>query len=1498
MSWHPTLSSGAGSFRSTASDAAAAAAAAAGVSMAGRPLLAQQPPPPQQQQHASSSASNASASSAFYTGGSNPSAVQLQQGHQTIDYALGQPTSASFANDALANAGYGLLPLSLDSIFAQHQQQQQQAQMQAEHQLYQQYQQQYQQQQQFQQQQQYYQQQQQQYQPPPQQPPLPQQQQQRMNDATLPQHLQHNQHQHPTSASATHLYASMPDAAAAAAAASAAAMFTAATGMNVDDDGRQPDDSAAAAGAGDDIVMEEREITPLASTASVSTASRSVSPNASPLLFPEHDASLANVPMLPLDGPALPGFEPAGGSSSHECAFVDPMMLLGGNTQTAVSAAAVDQEQKRQRMQHPHPHPHPHLQRPPSSSAGSVDPAALTAALSRLPQAAAPISASSTPVPHGAGSVPPGTRSLLAADAQPLTLPPSISQALQNSNLFASGAPIETELLGFDAGLMPEFATGAGSRARPDSRQSMMQPSQPFSAQAQPAFRQQQQQQPAVSMAQHLDQSQMQQQMSYPPELSSHQYQLQEHQLQQQLQQQQQLQRLQQQQQQQQQQSFDASYGGGGSVNPLLAALNGTGVSSQPSVDYADPASYSMAADQLHQDYLRAIGGSVAQPIQQQPPPPPPPSSFQQPQQLPRYDASRSWTTGSVPPQPQPLPAAQSSFDHYQQQQQSSVTGNGNGALSSQLGSGRLMLGALGSFDQFQSPSMGSLDFSSASFSSSIFGSQSQIASGLSSMQSGLSGQQHYAQADEVAARMAAVGGLGGSPRVPEPQRATTTQQQQPAYEFSTGYDTLMQQHPLSTGSSLPYGASPSFHHSTGSAGPGRVKSGSTGAIPALSGSANAQLGRSVGPSPLSQQSHWSSADAIHAAARTVPPEVTEYIRLAHCPVDPVSGYPLDAATGQPLALATIQAAIYGVYGPNGLPPTTQTAGGVPHRGLSASPSRASRHTPASSIQGDDASSVVGRAPSVVYSHTSHQHHQFAASAPLPSGPSAPAHASPYMGSVAGDFDTATQASGSPALRHDTSFAASFATSASAASAAGAAASSSSTGAASASLSGTKSGKAGKIPRPENSFFLYRRSVYQAAKAAHPELSNPNLSKVISDMWRNESASVRNHYKELAILAKQEHESKYPDYKYQPRRKVRAGQPVARKRDAASVAPAAAVVAAAASASTPPQQQQQQTSLTSSVASSAGHHQFRITTGTGASASTGSLQLPSAAASGASIPGSPSLLRRSLTGSRSNSNSNTHHGAGAGAGAASSLAFHPIGSSSNASHSSGGSGSSFNTAAVVGVTGALEGALTTFSQHSGSGAPAHFGLSHPAAAAAAAGRATPPDGSWMMSLDPGGSGAGMTGNLADALGHSSGSGSGGGGRASMPMYFTTAAAPTQLTTPPQSMGQMHGDAFARSGSVVNPVLTGLAYRPSPEQLPVDPQHPFYHQQQQRQPQYPGSGGQFEFRTQPPPPRRAYDTAEVPLYQPQALHPSQFQYHTQPPSQQQQQQQQQQGWGTQ
>jgi len=93
-----------------------------------------------------------------------------------------------------------------------------------------------------------------------------------------------------------------------------------------------------------------------------------------------------------------------------------------------------------------------------------------------------------------------------------------------------------------------------------------------------------------------------------------------------------------------------------------------------------------------------------------------------------------------------------------------------------------------------------------------------------------------------------------------------------------------------------------------------------------------------------------------------------------------------------------------------------------------------------------------------------------------------------------------------------------------------------------------------RVPRPPNSFILYRQSLHSSTTAENPGLRNTEICKpgqllfprwiltydiparVIADKWRNESPEVRAHFKALADELKRQHEVDHPDYQYSPRR--------------------------------------------------------------------------------------------------------------------------------------------------------------------------------------------------------------------------------------------------------------------------------------------------------------------------------------------------------------------------
>ncbi|KAF0418484.1 MATA-HMG [Gigaspora margarita] len=73
-----------------------------------------------------------------------------------------------------------------------------------------------------------------------------------------------------------------------------------------------------------------------------------------------------------------------------------------------------------------------------------------------------------------------------------------------------------------------------------------------------------------------------------------------------------------------------------------------------------------------------------------------------------------------------------------------------------------------------------------------------------------------------------------------------------------------------------------------------------------------------------------------------------------------------------------------------------------------------------------------------------------------------------------------------------------------------------------------------RIPRPPNAFILYRREKQPAIIAANRHLSNAEVSRRISEMWRGEPEETRREWERYADRKKLEHMQTYPNYVYRP----------------------------------------------------------------------------------------------------------------------------------------------------------------------------------------------------------------------------------------------------------------------------------------------------------------------------------------------------------------------------
>ncbi|GAA6035238.1 hypothetical protein JCM8097_006434 [Rhodosporidiobolus ruineniae] len=108
-------------------------------------------------------------------------------------------------------------------------------------------------------------------------------------------------------------------------------------------------------------------------------------------------------------------------------------------------------------------------------------------------------------------------------------------------------------------------------------------------------------------------------------------------------------------------------------------------------------------------------------------------------------------------------------------------------------------------------------------------------------------------------------------------------------------------------------------------------------------------------------------------------------------------------------------------------------------------------------------------------------------------------------------------------------------------------------------------------PRPPNAWICYRSARVQELKgtAQYAKLPQADVSKIIGELWRNESAEVRAQYEELAKVKKAEHKEKHPDYAFRPVRR-KASKPLPTPLKAAVAPPAAHPVLGMPSVLLPP----------------------------------------------------------------------------------------------------------------------------------------------------------------------------------------------------------------------------------------------------------------------------------------------------------------------------------------
>ncbi|KAF8528189.1 high mobility group box domain-containing protein, partial [Hysterangium stoloniferum] len=79
--------------------------------------------------------------------------------------------------------------------------------------------------------------------------------------------------------------------------------------------------------------------------------------------------------------------------------------------------------------------------------------------------------------------------------------------------------------------------------------------------------------------------------------------------------------------------------------------------------------------------------------------------------------------------------------------------------------------------------------------------------------------------------------------------------------------------------------------------------------------------------------------------------------------------------------------------------------------------------------------------------------------------------------------------------------------------------------------------KESHIPRPSNSFFLFRTDFVSKLPAGGIASGNKTLSKLAGDAWKSLPPNKKTYWEEKAHEIREEHARKYPTWRYKPRRR-------------------------------------------------------------------------------------------------------------------------------------------------------------------------------------------------------------------------------------------------------------------------------------------------------------------------------------------------------------------------
>ncbi|GBC03233.1 hypothetical protein RclHR1_05020010 [Rhizophagus clarus] len=82
----------------------------------------------------------------------------------------------------------------------------------------------------------------------------------------------------------------------------------------------------------------------------------------------------------------------------------------------------------------------------------------------------------------------------------------------------------------------------------------------------------------------------------------------------------------------------------------------------------------------------------------------------------------------------------------------------------------------------------------------------------------------------------------------------------------------------------------------------------------------------------------------------------------------------------------------------------------------------------------------------------------------------------------------------------------------------------------------------GTIPRPKNSFIIFRNDYSARIKTQSSNMTVAKISRIVSQAWKNQPASVLQFFEILSMVSYQRHRNMYPNYKYAPQKKEKNPQ--------------------------------------------------------------------------------------------------------------------------------------------------------------------------------------------------------------------------------------------------------------------------------------------------------------------------------------------------------------------